>query len=205
VALLEERLTALESTLASLTSTTAVPPGSVPVPETDPADLAAGGKAARELATGDWKIPDVESPKALPAAMFEYTFPTLPASGSRRPKSLKLSETKLASTLLKHWLPKGGLMANYVQRHGFGAEGRHRECRRWAQMVDAIRADDPEALEMACRNLAGMMLTDQYGPALADELELRPPDFGLPLAFRRTVIKNVRAAARLKARSQQQV
>jgi len=140
---------------------------------------AAGGKAAGELATGDWKIPDVESPQVLPAAMFEYTFPTLPASVSHRPSSLKLSESRLASTLLKHWLPKGdGLMADYVQQHGFG--------------------------EMACRNLAGMMLTDQYSPALAVELELRPPDFGLPLAFRRTVIKNVRVA-RLKARSQQQV
>lgn len=142
---------------------------------------------------------------AKEAAGGKAAFPTLPASVSHRPSSLKLSESRLASTLLKHWLPKGdGLMEDYVQQHGFGAEGRHRECRRWAQMVDAIRVDDPEALEMACRNLAGMMLTDQYGPALADELELRPPDFGLPLAFRRTVIKNVRVAARLKARSQQQ-
>ena len=122
------------------------------------------------------------------------------AFGSKEEAS-QLADVQLAGPLMERWLKAGrGEVAAYAESRVYRKERNKHEVRRISQVLDALNAGDVEtALEMLSRNMAGILMADQYdSPGMLEEIEVLPPMRIMPRLFQRALIKDTERSARFK-------
>ena len=109
---------------------------------------------------------------------------------------------RLIKTLLRHWPEQGqSSVVAVTRRHVFDGEPRWHECRRWAQVLDAMQAGSPEELEMTGRNVAGLLLADEYPPDVLEPIERDPASQAVPRVRFRRLTRDAHRTARLAGRN----
>lgn len=111
---------------------------------------------------------------------------------------------RLAPALLDNMLREGrGKVEEYVRLQPVKKDRDAHECRRIAQMLDALLESgidlSHDAVEMGARNIAGLLLADAHERHdLIEQMELLPPASIVPRAILRNLIKDADRATRFK-------
>ena len=113
-----------------------------------------------------------------------------------------LAKQRLTETLFRHWPEQGqSSVVAVIRRHVFDGEPSWHECRRLAQVLDAMHAGSPEVLEKMGRNVAGLWLADEFPPDVLEPIEMDPAVQAVPRVSLRRLTRVAHRTARLAGRN----
>jgi hypothetical protein len=171
-----------------------------PVPSAPPLpDFGAQLANAAGVASGV-SVPRFAAPYVAPLAVNPLVNQVFPQGGlpsQPLPKPVfGMARERIGGQLLQFMAQQGHeSCVKYALHHDIKGRPGH-EARRLAQIVDAIQVDPELALEMAVRDLCGIVASETYSnKGILDNLEWNPPLGALPNEFLHTVIKQVNRVA----------
>ena len=123
-------------------------------------------------------------------------------SGGRRPGRNK-ADQRLAEGILRNLKRNHASALLYVRSLEFNNTRNFYESKRWARLIDQlIQQEEPftsDAMEMAVRNLAGLVKSDEFGDlSILEQLEFAPSEEILSRDVFREVLKDARRNAKYK-------
>ena len=121
----------------------------------------------------------------------------------RRGRGSRKTDGRLAGHILGNLRRNHASAVQYVRSLEFNNTRNYYESKRWARLIDQLlkqgEAPTTDAMEMAVRNLAGLVKADEYGDlAILEQLEFAPSEEILSRDVFREVLTDARRNAKYK-------